>query len=66
MEQYSEALRLRQPWIPVAARQGSFREVELSAPEKEIRAECRRCLRCDLEWGQFQQGVQNARVQGVT
>jgi NADH-quinone oxidoreductase subunit F len=66
MEQYSEALRLRQPWIPVAARQGSFREVELSAPEKEIRAECRRCLRCDLEWGQFQQGVQNARIQGVT
>ena len=48
MEQYSEALRLRLPWIPVAARQGSFREVELSAPEKEIRAECRRCLRCDI------------------
>jgi NADH-quinone oxidoreductase subunit F len=66
MEQYSEALRLRQSWIPVAARQGSFREVELSAPEKEIRAECRRCLRCDLEWGQFQRGVQNARVQGAT
>jgi hypothetical protein len=50
----------------VADRQGSFREVELSAPEKEIRAECRRCLRCDLEWGQFQQGVQNAWIQGVT
>jgi NADH-quinone oxidoreductase subunit F len=66
MEQYSEALRLRLPWIPVAARQGSFREVEGSAPEKDIRAECRRCLRCDLEWAQFQQGVQNARVQGIT
>ena len=65
MQQYSEAPRLRLPWIPVAARQESFREVELSAPEKDIRAECRRCLRCDLEWGQFQKGAQNVSAQGT-
>jgi hypothetical protein len=28
----------------------SFKEVELPAAEAEIRTECRRCLRCDLEW----------------
>jgi NADH-quinone oxidoreductase subunit F len=66
MQQYSEAPRLRLPYIPVATRRDSFREVELSAPEKDIRAECRRCLRCDLEWGQFQPGTQNVRAQGVT
>jgi hypothetical protein len=27
--------------------------VELPAKEAEIRMECRRCLRCDLEWGQL-------------
>ena len=66
MQKYSDAPRLRLPWIPVATRRDSFREVELPAPEKDIRAECRRCLRCDLEWGQLLQGVQDVRVQGVT
>jgi hypothetical protein len=66
MHQYSEAPRLRLPWIPVDTRRDSFREVELSAPEQDIRAECRRCLRCDLEWGQFQQGVQKVGAQGIT
>jgi hypothetical protein len=39
----------------VSARQGSFREVELPAAEPDIRTECRRCLRCDLEWAQHQE-----------
>ena len=55
MESYSETPRLRQELAPVAERAGSFGEVELPVKEVEIRTECRRCLRCDLEWGQLQQ-----------
>jgi NADH-quinone oxidoreductase subunit F len=51
MEQYNNTPRLKPPMLPVEARRG-FNEVELSAAEAEIRTECRRCLRCDLEWGQ--------------
>jgi hypothetical protein len=49
MEAHSETPRLRMSALPVAARQGSFREVELPAEESDIWTECRRCLRCDLE-----------------
>ncbi len=49
MEQFSETRRLRVPEISVDRRRGSFEEVDLAAPEAEIRTECRRCLRCDLE-----------------
>jgi NADH-quinone oxidoreductase subunit F len=55
MEAYSETPRLRSALAPVAERVGSFGEVELPAREAEIRMECRRCLRCDLEWGQLKQ-----------
>ncbi|MGE5257136.1 MAG: NADH-quinone oxidoreductase subunit NuoF [Hyphomicrobiales bacterium] len=55
MEAYSETPRLRSVLAPVAERVGSFGEVELPAREAEIRMECRRCLRCDLEWGQLKQ-----------
>jgi NADH-quinone oxidoreductase subunit F len=53
MEDHSETPRLRTALSPVAERAGSFGEVELPAQEAEIRMECRRCLRCDLEWGQL-------------
>ena len=51
MEQYSDTPRVKPAALPVEARRG-FSEVELPAAEAEIRTECRRCLRCDLEWGQ--------------
>ncbi|MEW6441988.1 MAG: FAD-dependent oxidoreductase [bacterium] len=50
MEQYGGAARLRPRHVEVAARRGSFQEVELGQDEKTIREECKRCLRCDLEW----------------
>jgi NADH-quinone oxidoreductase subunit F len=55
MEAYSETPRLKTALAPVADRAGSFGEVELPVQEAEIRTECRRCLRCDLEWGQMKQ-----------
>jgi len=60
MEDHSETPRLRAALAPVAERAGSFGEVELPAQEAEIRTECRRCLRCDLEWGQLEQRQREA------
>ncbi|NLE76197.1 MAG: FAD-dependent oxidoreductase, partial [Chloroflexi bacterium] len=50
MDDYADAQRVHHTMIPVEARRGSFHEVELTLEEKAIREECRRCLRCDLEW----------------
>jgi NADH-quinone oxidoreductase subunit F len=55
LEAHSDTPRLRTALLPVAARAGRFAEVELPALEADIRTECRRCLRCDLEWGQLKQ-----------
>ncbi|MCL0094996.1 hypothetical protein M1O52_00345 [Dehalococcoidia bacterium] len=38
------------PELPIAERQGNFNEVELGMDEVTIVEECKRCLRCDLEW----------------
>jgi heterodisulfide reductase subunit A-like polyferredoxin len=62
MEDHSETPRLHPEMTPVAARAGSFAEVELPAHEAEIRTECRRCLRCDLEWGQMKQREREAET----
>jgi NADH dehydrogenase FAD-containing subunit len=62
MEAHADTPRLRMALAPVAARTGSFAEVELPAREDEIRNECRRCLRCDLEWGQLEQREAQART----
>jgi hypothetical protein len=35
--------------LPLEERR-SFREVELGLDEQAVREECKRCLRCDLEW----------------
>ena len=50
MEQYGEVARLRPRHMEVKARRASFQEVELGQDEQIIREECKRCLRCDLEW----------------
>jgi NADPH-dependent glutamate synthase beta subunit-like oxidoreductase len=50
LEQYADAERPETIEISVAARNGSFAEVEKTMPETAIREECKRCLRCDLEW----------------
>jgi hypothetical protein len=34
----------------VNERQGTFREVELGLDDAAVQEECKRCLRCDLEW----------------
>jgi heterodisulfide reductase subunit A-like polyferredoxin len=62
MEAHSDTPRLRMTLSPVAARAGSFAEVELPAQAADIRTECRRCLRCDLEWGRLKQREREAQA----
>jgi NADH-quinone oxidoreductase subunit F len=50
LDDYADAKRAELVIIPVEERRGSFDEVELTMPEIAIREECKRCLRCDLEW----------------
>jgi NADH-quinone oxidoreductase subunit F len=47
---YADALPPQMPELSVEERRGNFREVELGLDEKAIQEECKRCLRCDLEW----------------
>ncbi|HUW09879.1 MAG TPA: FAD-dependent oxidoreductase [Anaerolineae bacterium] len=55
LDEYADALRPPMPELPVAKRQGNFEEVEMGMDEIAIRDECKRCLRCDLEWLETQQ-----------
>ncbi len=48
--EYAEATRPPTTRLPVARRRGSFDEVEESWDEDRVLKECKRCLRCDLEW----------------
>ncbi|MBN1657039.1 MAG: FAD-dependent oxidoreductase [Anaerolineae bacterium] len=50
LEQYAQATRPQTLEIPVSERQGNFCEVEILFDEQTIQEECKRCLRCDLEW----------------
>jgi hypothetical protein len=50
IDDYAEARRPVMPVLSVAERFRSVDEVELGLDEEAARAECRRCLRCDLEW----------------
>jgi NADH-quinone oxidoreductase subunit F len=50
LEQYAEATRPPVPMLPIAQRQGNFYEVEQGWDERMVQEECKRCLRCDLEW----------------
>ena len=38
------------PELPVRERVSSFREIELGLDAHTVQEECKRCLRCDLEW----------------
>jgi len=49
-EKYADAKRAVMPELPVDVRLRSIAEVELGLDEKTAREECKRCLRCDLEW----------------
>jgi NADH-quinone oxidoreductase subunit F len=50
VEQYAAATRPQTRAIPVEERRGNFDEVVIPFDETTIQEECRRCLRCDLEW----------------
>ena len=50
VEDYADAHRPDMPELPLAQRRGNFSEVELGMDEATVREECKRCLRCDLEW----------------
>jgi NADH-quinone oxidoreductase subunit F len=50
LDDYAEARRPQMPMLPVEERQGHFHEVELGMDEHTVQEECKRCLRCDLEW----------------
>lgn len=50
LDDYAEARPPQMPELPVEERRGNFREVELGLDEQAAQEECKRCLRCDLEW----------------
>ncbi len=50
MEQYYKAVRPKARELSIEERQGNFNEVELLFDERTIQEECKRCIRCDLEW----------------
>ena len=47
---YADAKRPESVELSVEERRGNFEEVDLGLPEETTREECKRCLRCDLEW----------------
>jgi NADH-quinone oxidoreductase subunit F len=51
-EELEIATRAVPPVLPVKARRKNFSEVEASMSEEQVRAEARRCLRCDLAFTQ--------------
>jgi NADH-quinone oxidoreductase subunit F len=55
LEEYANAKRPEEVLLPIKQRANSFDEVELCMPETAIRKECKRCLRCDLEWLQVRE-----------
>jgi len=50
MEEYYRAVRPKVRERSVEERQGNFDEVERALDETTIQEECKRCIRCDLEW----------------
>jgi NADH-quinone oxidoreductase subunit F len=51
-EEMENAARAVPPALPVKGRRKNFNEVERSLSEDQVRAEARRCLRCDLAFTQ--------------
>jgi NADH-quinone oxidoreductase subunit F len=50
VEDYAEAKRPVMRELPAEERIRNFEEVEAGFDEQKAREECKRCLRCDLEW----------------
>jgi NADPH-dependent glutamate synthase beta subunit-like oxidoreductase len=50
IEDYAEAKRPVMRELPVGERIHNFEEAEAGIDEQKAREECKRCLRCDLEW----------------
>jgi len=50
IDDYADARRPVMPELEVAERIKNTEEVELGLSEHDTREECKRCLRCDLEW----------------
>jgi len=50
VDDYADARRPHRPELSVEERRDSFHEVESGMDEVTIQEECKRCLRCDLEW----------------
>ncbi|MBT9166411.1 MAG: NADPH-Fe(3+) oxidoreductase subunit beta [Chloroflexi bacterium] len=55
LDDYANAHRPEMPKLLIAERRGNFNEVELGMDEVAIGEECKRCLRCDLEWLETQE-----------
>jgi NADH-quinone oxidoreductase subunit F len=49
-EDYAEAKRPPTPVLSIQQRRGNFAEVEQRLEEHAVQEDCKRCLRCDLEW----------------
>jgi hypothetical protein len=47
-QELANAKKAIPPVLPVRQRVKNFKEVEMSLSEKQVHAEARRCLRCDL------------------
>jgi len=54
-EELESATRATPPVLPVKARRKNFSEVEASMSEEQVKAEARRCLRCDIAFTQDRQ-----------
>ncbi len=50
LDDYADARRPHMPELNPKERVQTFEEVELGFTEEMAREECKRCLRCDLEW----------------
>ncbi len=50
IDDYADAKRPVMPELEVAERVKTMEEVDLGLSEHATREECKRCLRCDLEW----------------
>ncbi|MBN2561048.1 MAG: FAD-dependent oxidoreductase [Phycisphaerae bacterium] len=56
LAQLAEQDRAEPPTVPAASRRRNFNEVELSLSVEDATREARRCLRCDLEFTQPEEG----------
>lgn len=50
LKDYSEATRPSMSMLSIAQRRRNFKELELGLAEHTAQEECKRCMRCDLEW----------------